>query len=90
MSSRRRFIKAAASVLAGTPLAWRAARAGAGDKTLVFVNWGGDALRSYDQAYGQAFLRQTGVTDGSDASSVRLPVRIRSTTGPSFFAMEKR
>ena len=68
MSSRRRFIKAAASVLAGTPLAWRAARAGAGDKTLVFVNWGGDALRSYDQAYGQAFLRQTGVTVRQDGS----------------------
>jgi putative spermidine/putrescine transport system substrate-binding protein len=68
MSSRRRFIKAAASVLAGTPFAWRAARAAAGDKTLVFVNWGGDALRSYDQAYGQAFLRQSGVSVRQDGS----------------------
>jgi putative spermidine/putrescine transport system substrate-binding protein len=68
MRSRRRFIQAAASVLAGTPFALCSPRAAAADKTLVFVNWGGDALRSYDQAYGQAFLRQSGVTVRQDGS----------------------
>jgi putative spermidine/putrescine transport system substrate-binding protein len=66
--SRRRFIQAATMVLAGTPFALHSTRADAAGKTLVFVNWGGDALRSYDQAYGQAFLRQTGVTVRQDGS----------------------
>jgi putative spermidine/putrescine transport system substrate-binding protein len=66
--SRRRFIQLATSVLAGTPFALRSTGAGAADRTLVFVNWGGDATRAYDQAYGQAFLRDTGVAVREDGS----------------------
>ena len=66
--SRRCFIQVATVILAGTPFALRTTGAAAADKTLVFVNWGGDALRSYDQAYGQAFLKQTGITVRQDGS----------------------
>jgi len=66
--SRRCFIQVATIILAGTPFALRTTGAAAADKTLVFVNWGGDALRSYDQAYGQAFLKQTGITVRQDGS----------------------
>jgi putative spermidine/putrescine transport system substrate-binding protein len=66
--SRRCFIQVATIILAGTPFALRTTGAEAADKTLVFVNWGGDALRSYDQAYGQAFLKQTGITVRQDGS----------------------
>ena len=66
--NRRRFIEVAAMVVAGAPFAVSTARAGAAARTLVFVNWGGDASRCYDQAYGQAFLRQTGVTVRQDGS----------------------
>ena len=65
---RRSFIEAAALALAGAPLALRPLRAAAAERTLVFVNWGGDALRAYDQAYGQAFQRQSGVTVRQDGS----------------------
>ena len=66
--SRRCFIQVATIILAGTPFALRTTGAEAAEKTLVFVNWGGDALRSYDQAYGQAFLKQTGITVRQDGS----------------------
>ncbi|HEY4974033.1 MAG TPA: extracellular solute-binding protein, partial [Steroidobacteraceae bacterium] len=66
--SRRRFIQVASAALAGTPFALRSSGAAAADKTLVFVNWGGDATRAYDQAYGQAFLRDSGIAVRQDGS----------------------
>jgi putative spermidine/putrescine transport system substrate-binding protein len=79
--SRRRFIEATAMVVAGAQFAVRTAGADSAGKTLVFVNWGGDASRSYDQAYGQAFLRQTGVTvrqDGSGPTEGAITAQFRS------------
>src|ERR1700683_579769 len=66
--SRRRFTQLAAMLLAGAPLALRAGAASAADQQLVLVNWGGDALKAYDQAYGQSFLKDTGITVKEDGS----------------------
>ncbi|WP_158815585.1 ABC transporter substrate-binding protein [Methylocapsa sp. S129] len=66
--SRRRFTQLAAMMLAGAPLALRAGGARAADQQLVLVNWGGDALKAYDQAYGQSFLKATGITVKEDGT----------------------
>jgi len=66
--SRRRFAQLAAVALAGGPLALRAGAARADEKQLVLVNWGGDAIKAYDQAYGQPFLQETGITVKEDGS----------------------
>ena len=66
--SRRRFTQLAAMLLAGAPFALRAGAASAADQQLVLVNWGGDALKAYDQAYGQSFLKDTGITVKEDGT----------------------
>ena len=66
--SRRRFTQIAALVLAGAPFALRAGPARADGGQLVFVNWGGDAFKAYDEAYGKAFLQEAGVTVKEDGS----------------------
>ncbi len=45
-----------------SPLALKAKGAMAAANELVFVNWGGDAGKAYDAAYGQAFQKETGIT----------------------------
>jgi putative spermidine/putrescine transport system substrate-binding protein len=57
--SRRRFAQLAAMVLAAAPVALRAGSASAADQQLILVNWGGDAIKAYDQAFGQPFLKET-------------------------------
>ena len=66
--SRRRFTQLAAMLLAGAPFALRAGSASAADQQLVLVNWGGDAIKAYDQAYGQPFLKETGITVKEDGT----------------------
>ncbi|MGO4338454.1 ABC transporter substrate-binding protein [Labrys sp. KB_33_2] len=66
--SRRRFAQLAAMVLAGAPFALRADPARADGGQLVLVNWGGDAIKAYDAAYGQSFLKDTGITVKEDGS----------------------
>lgn len=66
--SRRRFTQLAAMLLGGAPFAFGAGAAQAADKQLVFVNWGGDALKAYDMAYGQPFLAATGITVKEDGT----------------------
>jgi putative spermidine/putrescine transport system substrate-binding protein len=66
--SRRRFAQLAGLVLAGAPFALRAGSASAAEQQLVLVNWGGDAIKAYDQAYGQPFLKATGVTVKEDGT----------------------
>ena len=53
--SRRQFTQLAA-MLCWPARRWRCARRGAyaQAKELVLVNWGGDAITAYDEAYGQA------------------------------------
>lgn len=66
--SRRRFTQLAALVLGGTPLALRAGSARAEGKQLVLVNWGGDATKAYDKAYGQPFEKATGTVVKEDGT----------------------
>lgn len=66
--SRRRFVQIAGFLLAGAPFALRVGEAQAQDKSLVFVNWGGDATKAYDEAYGKAFQGATGITVKQDGS----------------------
>ena len=66
--SRRRFTQIAAMVLGGAPFALRAGPASAADRQLVLVNWGGDALKAYDEVFGQPFLKATGITVKEDGT----------------------
>jgi putative spermidine/putrescine transport system substrate-binding protein len=66
--SRRRFTQLAAMILAGAPFALRAGPASADSGQLVFVNWGGDAMKAYDQAYGAPFQKETGIVVKQDGT----------------------
>ena len=66
--SRRRFAQLAATLLAGAPFALRAGSARAAEKQLVLVNWGGDAIKAYDAAFGQPFFKETGITVKEDGT----------------------
>ena len=66
--SRRQFAQLAAIALGGAPLALRSTGARAADKQLVLVNWGGDAIKAYDQAYGQPFFKETGIEVKEDGT----------------------
>lgn len=66
--SRRRFTQIAALVLAGAPLALRSGPARADAKQLVLVNWGGDAIKAYDEAYGKPYQKETGVVVKEDGT----------------------
>lgn len=65
--SRRRFTQMAAALIAGAPLAMRSSLAAAAGQ-LVLVNWGGDAIKAYDKAYGQPFQKETGIVVKEDGS----------------------
>ncbi len=65
--TRRRFAKLAGLAL-GAPALLRATKGLAEAKDLVLVNWGGDAIKAYNQAYGEPFLKQTGITVKEDGS----------------------
>ena len=66
--SRRRFTQLAALVLGGAPLALRSGGARADSGQLVFVNWGGDATKAYDAAYGKSFEKATGIAVKQDGT----------------------
>ena len=66
--SRRRFTQIAAMLVAGAPLALKGRSAEAAANELVLVNWGGDAIKAYDEAYGKPFLAETGVTVKEDGT----------------------
>ena len=65
--SRRRFAQMAAALL-GTPLALRSTAALADSKALVLVNWGGDAIKAYNEAYGTPFEKATGIAVKEDGT----------------------
>lgn len=72
--SRRGFAKAVGAALA-LPLAMRSTLAFAQARELVLVNWGGDAMTAYAEAYGKSFEAAAGI-----------PVRMDGT-GPTEGAM---
>ena len=65
--SRRQFAQWAAIALGGAPLRLRQARAPPSEQ-LVLVNWGGDAIKAYDQAFGQPFFKETGIEVKEDGT----------------------
>lgn len=70
------------SMLAGTSaLGLSAGQAQAQSGELVFVNWGGDAIQSYDAAYGQPFFEATGIRvrqDGSGPTEGAIAAQVES------------
>jgi putative spermidine/putrescine transport system substrate-binding protein len=79
--SRRRFTQIAAMLIAGAPLALKAKGAWAAANELVFVNWGGDAMTAYDEAYGKPFQAEAGVTvkqDGSGPTEGAIAAQVES------------
>jgi putative spermidine/putrescine transport system substrate-binding protein len=66
--SRRRFTQIAAMLVAGAPLALSGRSAEAAANELVLVNWGGDAIKAYDAAYGQPFQKDTGIAVKEDGT----------------------
>lgn len=79
--SRRRFAQLAAMLLGAAPLALRATDAAASSGELVFVNWGGDAIKAYDAAYGKPFQKETGIVvkqDGSGPTEGAITAQFRS------------
>ncbi|UOK69420.1 ABC transporter substrate-binding protein [Ancylobacter polymorphus] len=65
---RRRFVTLAALIFGGAPLLLRTPEALAQVRQLVLVNWGGDALKAYDKAYGQPFEKATGIVVKEDGT----------------------
>ena len=65
--SRRNFARAAGALFA-VSLAGLPDDAYAAVRELVLVNWGGDALKAYDKAFGQPFRKETGITVREDGS----------------------
>lgn len=65
--SRRRFGQLFAGAAVGVT-ALSPSRLWAQAKELVLVNWGGDAIQAYDEAYGQPFQKDTGITVKEDGS----------------------
>lgn len=64
---RRAFTMAVGASLA-LPLAMRANLTYAQARQLVLVNWGGDAIDAYTEAYGNAFEEETGIAVQMDGS----------------------
>ena len=66
--SRRRFTQLAVAMMGAAAVAARGTPVLADTGELVFVNWGGDAMTAYDQAYGQPFQAESGVVVKQDGS----------------------
>lgn len=66
--SRRQFTQLAVALLGTTAVGLRGTPVLAASGELVFVNWGGDAVTAYDDAYGKAFTADTGIVVKQDGS----------------------
>lgn len=78
--SRRQFAQLAGAVLVGT-VGFRIGPSKAAAGSVVFVNWGGDAIKAYDVAYGKPFERETGIVvnqDGSGPTESAIMAQFRS------------
>ncbi|QDL91708.1 ABC transporter substrate-binding protein [Paroceanicella profunda] len=78
--SRRRFTQAIAAMFA-VPAGLGATMSFAQAKQLVLVNWGGDAMTAYDEAYGKPFQEETGirvVEDGTGPTEGALRAQAQS------------
>lgn len=78
--SRRDFTALVAGLVAGAPLL-RGTAAYAQAKELVLVNWGGDAITAYGEAYGESFTKETGIVvkmDGSGPTEGAIATQFKS------------
>ncbi len=78
--SRRSFIKAM-GILSAMPLAMRNGISWAADKPLVVVNWGGDAIKSFNEAFSKSFTAETGIPvkiDGSGPTEGAIRTQVKS------------
>ncbi|MFQ5984485.1 MAG: ABC transporter substrate-binding protein [Alphaproteobacteria bacterium] len=77
---RRTFLRICA--LAGvTPVILRSGEAAAEVKEIVIANWGGDAVRYYDEAWGQPFTKKTGIEmaiDGTGPTDGKIKAMVES------------
>lgn len=79
--SRRRFTQLAIALLGTTALSVKGTPVLAADGRLVFVNWGGDAITAYDQAFGKPFMADTGIEvkqDGSGPTEGAIKAQVES------------
>lgn len=66
--SRRQMMQGLSLLLGTTALGLGARGAQAASDSLVFVNWGGDALDAMNEAFGKPFAADTGITVRYDGS----------------------
>lgn len=66
--SRRRFTQLASAMIAGTALAAKGIPTLADSGQLVFVNWGGDAMTAFDEAFGAPYGKDSGIVVKQDGS----------------------
>lgn len=79
--SRRDFVTGLGLLLGTSALGLRGTAAMAQSGQLVFVNWGGDAMTAYDEAYGKPFAAATGITvkqDGSGPTEGAIAAQVES------------
>jgi putative spermidine/putrescine transport system substrate-binding protein len=73
----RRSLLAAAAMLAGAGVVGSARGQAAKPRELVLANWGGDAVRAMEQAFGEPFQRDHGIRVAIDSAGPSL-ARIRT------------
>lgn len=66
--SRRTFMQTASLLLGVSALGLNAGRARAAKNELVFVNWGGDAIKAMGDSFGKPFEKDTGAVVKYDGS----------------------
>ncbi len=66
--SRRQFTQFAVTLLGTAFVGLRGTPVLAASGELIFVNWGGDAMTAYDEAYGKPFTAATGIVVKQDGS----------------------
>jgi putative spermidine/putrescine transport system substrate-binding protein len=79
--TRRGFTQMALMLMGTSALALRGSPSRAAEGQLVFVNWGGDAGKAYDKAYGQPFEEMTGIVvkqDGSGPTEGAIAAQVES------------
>lgn len=66
--SRRRFTQLASTLIGATALGLKGVPVLADSGKLVFVNWGGDAVTAFDDAFGKPFAADTDIVVKQDGS----------------------
>ncbi|MGF7160492.1 putative spermidine/putrescine transport system substrate-binding protein [Rhodoligotrophos appendicifer] len=77
---RRDFLKGIA-LLGVAPLALKSGMLSAQEKQFVLVNWGGDAIKAFDEAFAQPFAKASGLTvkiDGAGPTEGAIQAQVTS------------